>query len=231
MKKLAFFTGAAWLLASSSVFAQEPVAKVEPKAEVAGEKEFGDQGTIAIGGATSLNFGYTAISPPSGSGGNTIDFAVQPDVQYFIINGFSAGGVIAFEWNQATAGGGGGSTTTLTAFGIGPTVGYNVWLMPGTLSLWPQLDFLFSTASISVPSNSIGGGTTTPTSSSSSATIMTVGAFVPLLIHPVKHFHFGVGPFLNLDVSSKTSAGNNAPSVDGNKSTTVGVKLEVAGWL
>jgi hypothetical protein len=49
---------------------------------------------------------------------------------------------------------------------------------------------------------------------------------VPLLIHPVKHFHFGVGPYASIPVLAKDSNGNDAA-----KSTDVGVRLEVAGWL
>ena len=58
---------------------------------------------------------------------------------------------------------------------------------------------------------------------------MNVGVFVPLLIHPVKHFHFGVGPYFDIDVSSKESSGN--VSVDGDKNMHVGIRAEVAGWL
>ena len=58
---------------------------------------------------------------------------------------------------------------------------------------------------------------------------MNVGVYVPLLIHPVKHFHFGVGPYFNVDLSSKESSGST--SVDGDKNLRVGVAFEVAGWL
>ncbi len=66
-------------------------------------------------------------------------------------------------------------------------------------------------------------------SPSSTDTVMTVGAYVPLLIHPVKHFHFGVRPYLDIDVSAKESTGGQ--SNDNAKNTVVGIKGEIAGWL
>ncbi|HEY8090597.1 MAG TPA: hypothetical protein VIF09_22200, partial [Polyangiaceae bacterium] len=116
-------------------------APPEPRAE-AGEKEFGNPGTIAIGGDTSANIGFTQTTPPNGgSSTNNLDLNLAPNVQYFVAEGISLGGTLLVDWNKPNQG---DATTT---FGIGPTVGYNLWLSPGSLSLWPQATFLFETAS------------------------------------------------------------------------------------
>ena len=138
-------------------------------------------------------------------------------MQYFVAEGISLGGTLLFDWNKPNQG---DATTT---FGIGPTVGYNLWLSPGSLSLWPQATFLFETASGPVGTSSTGG------TISGSLTKMNVGVFVPLLIHPVKHFHFGVGPKFNIDVSNKASSGG--ASVDLPKDMNIALAFEVAGWL
>ncbi len=190
-------------------------APPEPSAE-AGEREFGNPGVIAIGGTTSANFGWAQNSPPQGSSTSAIDLNVAPDVQYFVVEGLSVGGTLLFDWAKPNSG---DATTT---FGIGPTVGYNLWLSPGSLSLWPQVTFLFNTSSRPT-------GAAAPAPSSESLTTMTLQAFVPLLIHPVKHFHVGVGPYFSTDLSSKVSAGGN--SADFDKLTSVGIRFEVAAWL
>ena len=53
---------------------------------------------------------------------------------------------------------------------------------------------------------------------------MRTRVFVPLLIHPVEHFHIGIGPYLDTDLTSKTEG------EDGVKETTIGIRSEIAGW-
>jgi hypothetical protein len=211
MGKVAILTAAAAvasLLVSSTAMAQE-----------AKGKEFGDQGVIAIGAATSLDLSFRSTSPPTGNGFNTTQLSIEPEIQYFVIDSLSVGGIAYIDWSR-TSGSGNGPSPSATTFGIGPTVGYNVWLKAGFLSLWPQAEFLF---------NDVNNSPGAPNTPSTTNTVMTVGLFVPLLIHPVEHFHFGVGPYFDIDVSSKTSAGNQ--SNDADKDTVFGIKGEIAGWL
>ena len=209
MKKLALsITVTTLLFSAGSAMAAE-----------GGEKEFGDQGTLAFGAATGLNFSYTSISPPQGDSTSVIQFSVLPQIQYFVIDGLSVGGELEFAITKPK------DSDTLTTFGIGPTVGYNVWLSPGLLSLWPQLEFRYRTEGTT---GTTTVGTTTTTISGSRNTI-TLGAFVPLLIHPVKHFHFGVGPYFDVDLSAKESFNGN--SADAAKELTFGIRGEIGGWL
>jgi hypothetical protein len=210
MKKIIAVAVCTGMLGASSV------AMAQEKAG-GGEKEFGNPGVLAIGGDTTGNFGFTQHSPPGGAKStNNLDFSLAPNVQYFVAEGISVGGTLLFDWNKPSTG---DATTT---FGIGPTVGYNLWLSPGSLSLWPQATFLFKTESGPT-------GAVAPAPTSGSITLMNVGVFVPLLIHPVSHFHFGVGPYFNIDLSSKASAGG--ASADLPKDMNVGIMFEVAGWL
>jgi hypothetical protein len=236
MKKLALAIVAASAFVAVPSFAQvrpepprgrvdaPPPPPPEPRPEPptgraeAGEREFGNPGVLAFGGTTSAVFAYQNTSPPTGSSTNAIELGLQPDIQYFVIEGLSLGGTINFNWVHPNQGG------DSTTFGIGPTVGYNVWITPGSLSLWPQATFSFNNTSLSVP-NATGGGTTSATLQT-----MNVGVMVPLLIHPAKHFHFGVGPFFNIDVSSKETLGS-APAADYNKLMNVGLAVDVGGWL
>src|SRR5271166_6652375 len=88
MKKVALLTGAALLLVSTTAVAQE----------TKGGREFGDQGVIAIGAATSLDLSYTSTSPPMGPGSSTTHIGVEPEIQYFVIDSLSVGGIINFDW-------------------------------------------------------------------------------------------------------------------------------------
>lgn len=159
MKKLAISIGLAAAFAAPSVFAQErpapPTGRIEPspeprpapptgREEGGGEREWANAGVLAIGGASSAGFTYASHSPPGGAASTSdIVLSLAPDVQYFVIEGLSLGGTINFVWDKPNQG---DATTT---FGIGPTVGYNVWLTPGSLSLWPQASFLFNNTSFS----------------------------------------------------------------------------------
>jgi len=214
MKKTATVAMATLALLTLSTFAAAPAMAAEE-----GGKEFGNPGVLAIGARTSLNLGWASVSPPQGDSQSAIGFGLSPQAAYFVIEGLSVGGELGFSYTKPSKGDG------TTVFSIGPEVGYNAWLVPGTLSIWPQVGVLYSSASESVTSTS---GTTSTTLTATTSTFSVV-AFVPLLIHPVKHFHFGIGPYFSMDLSSSTSQGGT--SADGNKTTALGIRGEIGGWL
>jgi len=39
---------------------------------------------------------------------------------------------------------------------------------------------------------------------------MGIGVFVPLLIHPAEHFHIGIGPYIDTDLSAKLDGQDDA---------------------
>jgi hypothetical protein len=189
-------------------------------------KEFGNPGTVNIGAVTGLDFSYTSISPAKGDSTNALAFSISPELAYFVIEGLSLGVVGEFRYLKVKG------TDAITAIGAGPVVGYNIWLSPGKLSLWPQITpILFSseTSSSSSATSTSGTGTTTTTTSSVTETRLSTAIAVPLLIHPAEHFHIGIGPYFRIDFSSKVSGGST--SGDSDKNTSFGIQAEVAGWL
>jgi hypothetical protein len=190
-------------------------------AAAADEKEFGNAGVLAIGARTGMELSYTSTSPPSGSNASSTSvttLSLAPQAAYFVIDGLSVGGTFLFAYSKPKDG------DSVTTLGLGPAVGYNIWAVPGLLSIWPQVEILYTSASVSIANGGTAGGTTSATN-----TRFTLGAFVPLLIHPVKHFHFGIGPFFATDLSSSVSGGGF--SGDTSKNTTLGLKGEIGGWL
>ncbi len=188
-------------------------------AAASGEKEFGNAGVINFAAATRLDIAFTSIKPPQGDSASASHIGIQPSIDYFVADNISVGALLGIDLNSSKAAGASDSDSS-TKISVGPRVGYNIWITPGSLSLWPLLGFTFATES------SKSGGKDGPT-----FTTMAVQAFVPLVIHPVKHFHLAVGPFMSLDVSSKAKAAGGGDSVDGNKATTFGLMGEIAGWL
>lgn len=207
--------------------------------EAGGEKEFGNPGVISISGTvplgtatvnptgggefeigdgpTGFSFESTSTKPPGGgSSVSGMSFTLAPTIDYFVAEGISVGGFIGFGYSKA---GEDPNTVKVTTLGIGPRVGYNLWLTPGSLSLWPNVWFGYFNASANVGGNDAG-----------SLNKMALGVNVPLLIHPAKHFHFGVGPFFRMDVSSKEKP-PSGDSVDGAKTTAFGLMAEIGGWL
>ena len=229
-RKLAFALVSAATLAVAPAFAEGEAAPATETtttttatataapAATGGEKEFGDAGTINIGAATNLNFAASSTKVQGNDAGKSTAFGLQVEAAYFVIQNLSVGLGVGFNSlsTKDAAGNDGPSSTTIN---IGPRVGYNIWLSPPTLSLWPQVGIDYRSTSNKVKGNDAG-----------SSSAMSLGIWVPLLIHPVKHFHFGVGPFVSLDLSAteKDPAGN---STDGPKTTTFGLKGEIAGWL
>jgi hypothetical protein len=200
-----------------------------------GEKQFGSQGVVAIGIGSSSTYQYLSqgVIVPSSltldhssqssvngfGGGSTTSFTVTPQVHYFVTDGLSVGGTVLLGYAKPDSG------DSETSFGIGPTVGYNLWISPGTLSLWPQATFLFTSTGSSATFTT---GTTTQTVSATTTTTA-ISLFVPVEIHPVKHFDFGVGPLLSTELSSSTSAGGT--SADAPKTTALGIAGFIGGWL
>ena len=225
-RKLAFALVSAATLAVVPAFADEATttttttatATAAPAAAPEGGKEFGDAGVINFAAATRLDLAFSSIKPPQGDSGSATHFAIQPSIDYFVIQNLSIGATLLFDSNSTKAAGASDSDST-TTIGVGPRVGYNVWITPGSLSLWPQVGIMYTSASSKVKGQDAG---------SNSALALQV--FVPLVIHPVKHFHFAVGPFMQMDLSNKFKP-PSGDSVDGSKTTTFGLMGEIAGWL
>jgi hypothetical protein len=223
-RTLAFALVSAATLAVVPAMAEEATATAAATpppavAEKGGDKEFGNPGTINFAAATALNFTTTSHKPPQGDSSSSMHIGISPSIDYFVAEGISVGGILVFDM-QSDKAAGASDASKMTTIGLGPRVGYNLWLTPGSLSLWPKLNFLYETFSTSA------GGNDGP-----SGNKMAVQIDVPLIIHPVKHFHIGIGPFIRLDLASKQKTPPSSDSTDGIKDTVIGLQGEIAGWL
>ncbi|MET0386479.1 MAG: hypothetical protein ABW321_10995, partial [Polyangiales bacterium] len=133
---------------------------------------------------------------------------LAPSADYFIIDGLSIGGFVSFDYSKSGSSDG-------TRFGIGPRVGYNFGLSD-TFSVWPKAGFAYAHSSTST-SVDLGESMTSETSSTNDA--IALNLFVPLVVHPARHFFAGFGPFLDTDLSGA------------NRVTVFGLKLTMGGWL
>lgn len=182
-----------------------------------GGRDFGSSGVLNFAAATNLTLAFGSSKPPTGDSSSFSRIQLQPSLDYFVIDNVSIGALLGISLASDKPAGASDSNKA-TTLSVGPRVGYNLWVTPGSLGLWPQLGILYSSTSTS------SGGKDGPTVSK-----MSLDLNVPLLIHPVHHFHFGVGPFVTMDLSSKASLNGN--SQDGSKDTIFGIRGEIAGWM
>jgi hypothetical protein len=164
-------------------------------------RAFGHVGQLALSSDVAL------LIQRSSNDATTVQFA--PAADYFVIDNFSIGGVMLFDYTQA-------QNVDSTRFSIGPRVGYNI---PFTdmVGLWPKLGFSYTHTNVSTDVE--GRDDDVELSISSPGNHISLNLFAPLMFHPVPHFFVGFGPFLDADLSGD------------NKTTTFGGRLTLGGWL
>ena len=231
MRKLVFTAVASSLLTAAGVAAAQYPPPPPPPAGggygygappppapmgYAGGQRFGDQGQLAISNDANLSFIGTSTS---NNGGSTWALTLQPALDYFVIPNLSVGGVVLFTHSESSSGGPNSETTSFNNYGIGARVGYNIGL-GDSLSFWPKLGLLY-----------VGGSTNPPNGQQGiSSTAFDLQIYAPFLLHPVKHFFFGIGPFIQTDLTSSQSSGgvsNPNPS----KQTSYGLMFDLGGWM
>ncbi len=187
-----------------------------------GGREFGDAGVLGIGAETRLDALYTSTKPKTGDSSSETRFGLGANLAYFVAPNVSVGGVLSFDHLSGSSSGS-TSDTTESVFTVMPMLGYHLWLQPKSLSLWPQVGLGWSHTSMS-----FGGA-------DSSNSKLGCAVFVPVLIHAAEHFHFGVGPYFSMDLTSSSSATTSSTggtfTISEDKNTTFGLKGEIAGWL
>jgi hypothetical protein len=181
-----------------------------------GQQRFGDQGQLVISNDANVSLIGTSTS---NSGPSTLTFTVQPALDYFVIPNLSIGGFVLFTHAGESSGGPASTSQSSNAYGVGARVGYNIGITD-TISFWPKLALLFDGSSTSPPNGAAG----------TSTSAFDVQIFAPFLLHPVKHFFFGLGPFVQTDLTSSYSTGgasaNNPP-----KTTEYGLMFDLGGWM
>ncbi|HEY6464046.1 MAG TPA: hypothetical protein VIY73_27945, partial [Polyangiaceae bacterium] len=146
-----------------------------------------------------------------------------PALDYFVIPNLSIGGFVLFTHSQENPGSTTGTpapgSSSVNAYGIGARVGYDIAITDG-FSWWPKLGLLYQGTSTSPA----GGGNGLSTSA------FDIQIFAPFLLHPVKHFFFGIGPFVQTDLTSSYSfAGTSVPNPP--KTTEYGLMFDLGGWM
>ena len=216
--------------ASGTAFGQEPASAAVAPAAVApaatpapavtneaskepAEEPFGKAGVLNVASDLSLNVQHTGYgSAPSGgeTPSSVTTYMVGPAADYFVIDNLSLGAMFQFgRITEST----GAEEAKIDVIGFEPRVGYHIPLVPEKLGLWPRINYFYESKKFMVD----GRADITDKS-------MGVGVFVPLLIHPVEHFHIGIGPYMDTALSTKAGGQDEA------KATTIGLRMEIAGW-
>lgn len=159
---------------------------------------FGDTGILAISSDVALSIERQSTS---GVPGGTTTIQLAPAADYFVGGRFSLGGFIGFDYVKA-------GDNDATRFAIGPRLGYD-YRLSDMVSLWPRAGVSLAVTS----ADNAGPG------DSAEDTTFALNLFVPLMVHPARHFFIGLGPFLDTDLSGDA------------RTTTFGLKLTTGGWL
>jgi hypothetical protein len=182
------------------------------------EEPFGKAGVINLASDVALNIQHTGYSAQSGgpTPSSTTTYMFGPAADYFVIDNLSVGALLQIGRESVEAP---GASLNKDIIGLEPRIGYHLSLFAGETGLWPRVSFFYEQAKYKSAEVVIDAPSTNVTEKA-----MGIGFFLPFLIHPVEHFHIGIGPYLKTALSTKVD-GQNEP-----KATTIGLRLEIAGW-
>ncbi len=183
-------------------------------------KSFGSPGTLAV--AAERLFGWTRTSS-SGDSATTFSFLgtgfeadfpySSPRVafDYFPVGGFSFGLGAGFAIIKLSSG-------TITTVTLSPRIGYAIRLSDG-FSLWPRAGLTYVHADEKRQSDT--GGTTFD----SSEYLVATSLELQVVVTPVQHFGFMIGPTADLGIASTPSGFVNR------NVTQLGAKAGLIGWF
>jgi hypothetical protein len=164
-------------------------------------RRFGESGELAIAAATEMNLEHADASPSSGFPPLIMLF-IESAVDEFVTRGLSLGARVSYE-HLAQRG-----FPSVDLLSAGPRIGYNVSIEEHW-SFWPVVYGAYEAV--------WDGGASAPT--------ISLGAYAPVLFHPVPHFFFGLGPYV-----ATTLATVGATRTPGNLNL-YGLSLTLGGWL
>lgn len=170
---------------------------------LAADFEFGKEGQIVPNGTLAISYSKTGSD-------SSMVAVVAPDIAYFIADHLALGLAIEYRVTQATIGG--VDTGAQTSAAIAPYGAIDLPISP-LLSFWPR-------AGIEVLS--------TPGDRRAVAIV----AFAPLLVHPARHFFFGLGPAVNAEVlATVPSQSTTSATTSTTKRFTVLASSIVGGYF
>jgi hypothetical protein len=243
-KTLMLAFGFATLLAAPAVFAQEPgVGKAGTFAisaerlfgvswtKTKSEGEFDDPGP---GAPEDRKFETSTTQFDFLSRGSTSGAFVIPRIgfDYFVINGLSIGGAIGYstfeEDAEQTIDGDteDADEDTGNLFLVSPRVGYLFMFTPA-IGIWPRGNFTYASAHVEtnhpdpVPDEELD------------ASIFNLGLEAHLVIAPVPHVGFTVGPTVDIPIagSGEVQTGTTSNDLDKVRVTSVGVHAGMLVWF
>jgi hypothetical protein len=207
-------------LAAAAAAADEPPRPPEPASA-----PFGTQGQFVLGGGTNVGVSSTQYDA---SAGTQVSLSFSPSLDYFVLKNFSIGLDVNVGYEDDKGYGTDSSLVEIKTTSVmgGPRFGLNIpfgnavsWWLTGTLGI----------ESVQT-TTSLVSGTSISTSSSAGAPDTRregpyVSLYLPLLVHPARHFFMGAGPSL----FHEFAALQGGPNV-GDQRTTVGGGFVVGGY-
>jgi hypothetical protein len=179
---------------------------------LASAEPMGQPGQLVITG--DAKFGFTSQSTSVPNGGTNPDsittLLFAPALDYFIAPNVSIGGAAVYEHESQ-------GSTSISGYGAEARAGYLIHLAPN-ISWWPVVGLEYARADIDLGMGTTGTGSK-----------VSILVFAPVVIHPVEHFFFGVGPAFTTDLTSSVDAGGM--SGDADKTTNIGVTSVVGGYF
>ena len=174
---------------------------------------FGDAGTLAPNGGVQLD--RNTVSPADGDSETTTAVVVAPHLQYFVVDNLAIGAGLTLTRVNGADG-----DYTSTAYGIAPSIAYNINLADN-VSLLPTATLAYMAGSSNM--------TVGETEMDSSGSTISIGLAAPFLLH-FNNFFIGAGPYFQTSLNSKLTV-DGVDSDDAPKATSMGLTSLVGGWF
>lgn len=220
----------------------------------AAAEQLGDHGTVAIGVDRLFGFAYHSVSykEPNGTGGTNsydetisnfsflgrgtgIPFAVPAALQVprlgadvFLGPGVSLGGSIAYDYYSTGETVNGQDTNTSDSTGIwifSPRIGF-AKMFSDNIGIWPRAGITYAHIAATTSTTDPATGTTTSQDQKGHLTFLTLE--VNLLLAPVQHFMFTVGPSFDYLLSFSPTGNTGQTDYSGH---SLGLHVGMLGWL
>ncbi len=201
--------------AAEPVEPRDPVPDLPPRAPL---PVFGDAGVLALN--AELEAYGSATTYGGGTSASSSAYGLQVGADYFVASHFSFGAVLTLTHSESSGAyllGGAPYRGSHDTDGVGARVGVEIRL--GTyVSIWPRGTFGFAVDGHDIESQG--------QANKGNDSRVFADLYVPLLVHPARHFFVGFGPDAYTDLSRTVTPGNGS-----NPANSYGAGLIVGGWL
>jgi hypothetical protein len=201
----------------------EPASPAAAVRSTAPSPRFGDAGQFVFTNDLNLSVHWTTYA---GSASTALTTLIGGSAEYFFIDNFATGfnvGISGNSFKGIDATSDVPVTTSQSELSFGPILAAN-FAIGRVFSIFPRVSLGIAHETYDVASRG--------SDNSTAQEIVSVGLYVPLLVHPAPHVFIGFGPSANYELSHSVSYPNVplAPPLQ-NRETTWGAGLVVGGWL